>query len=48
MAKLSELTRRVGITGTNLEGFNIECGVLRTNSLECGKGDTFIAIKYFQ
>ncbi|MBQ8552460.1 MAG: UDP-N-acetylmuramoyl-L-alanyl-D-glutamate--2,6-diaminopimelate ligase [Clostridia bacterium] len=45
MAKLCELTRKVGITGTNLEGFNIECGTLRTNSLECRDGDTFICIK---
>ncbi len=45
MARLDELTRKVGITGTNLEDFNIECGTLRTNSLECEEGDTFIAIK---
>lgn len=44
MATLKELTRKVGITGTNLDDLGIECGMLRTNSLECRVGDTFIAI----
>lgn len=44
MAALNELTRKVGITGTNLFDLNIECGCLRTDSLECQEGDTFIAI----
>ena len=45
MATLKELTRRIGITGTNFEDFDRECGIPRTNSLKCGAGDTFIAIK---
>lgn len=45
MAALKALMRRVGITGTNLEDFDIECGRICANSLKCGKGDTFIAIK---
>ncbi len=45
MAALKELTRKVGITGTNFDDFLMECGRLCTNSLECREGDTFIAIK---
>lgn len=45
MAKLHELTRKVGITGTNLETLDTVCGMLRTSALECQSGDTFIAIK---
>ncbi len=45
MANLLYLTRNVGITGTNLENFDMECGTLRTNSLECTSGDTFICIE---
>lgn len=45
MATIKELTRRIGITGTNLSSFEKECGRLRTNSLECTDGDTFICIK---
>ncbi len=45
MASLEKLTQKVGITGTNLESLSVDCGELRTNSFECKKGDTFIAIK---
>lgn len=45
MATISELTKKVGIIRTNLDSLNVECGRLRTNSLECKPGDTFIAIK---
>ncbi len=45
MANLLSLTRNIGITGTNLESFDRECGMLRTNALECQCGDTFICIK---
>ena len=45
MATIAELTKKVGITQTNLDSFDMECGRLRTNSLECTYGDTFICIK---
>lgn len=44
MAVLSTLTKKIAITGTNLKNLDINCGVLRTNSLECSLGDTFICI----
>lgn len=44
MADLNTLTRKVGITGTNLESFEIPCGVPRTSSLEVTHGDMFICI----
>ncbi len=45
MATLKELTKKVGIKETNLDSFDAECGKLRTNSLECRRGDIFICIK---
>ncbi len=44
MARISELTRKLRITGTNLKSLDIECGKLRTDPLKCEKGDTFIAV----
>lgn len=44
MAQLCTLTKKIAITGTNLERFDIECGEIRTNSLECKAGDTFVCI----
>ena len=44
MALLSTLTQKIAITGTNLRNFDFETGVLRTNSLECSRGDAFICI----
>ncbi|MBQ8248590.1 MAG: UDP-N-acetylmuramoyl-L-alanyl-D-glutamate--2,6-diaminopimelate ligase [Clostridia bacterium] len=45
MATIKELTKNVGIIRTNLDSLETECGRLRTNSLECTNGDTFICIK---
>lgn len=44
MAALMTLTQKVCITGTNLDNLDIECGRIRTSSLECCEGDTFICI----
>lgn len=45
LATISELTRKIKITGTNLKNLDRECGALRTDCLKCEEGDTFIAIK---
>ncbi len=45
MTILKDLLCRVHVTGTNLESLEIGCGALRTNSLTCKEGDTFICIK---
>ncbi len=45
LATISELTRKIKITGTNLNSLDTECGRLRTDCLKCERGDTFIAIK---
>ena len=45
MTLLTELLRRVSVTGTNLDSLEIPCGTLRVNSLACRPGDAFIAMK---
>lgn len=45
MATIKELTRKIEITRTNLESLDIHCGRLRTDSLKCEKGDTFVALR---
>lgn len=40
-----ELTRKVGITGTNLDDFDRRCGAPVTDSLQCREGDVFIAVR---
>ncbi len=45
MAALCELFKKVGITESNFDDFSKDSGNLRTNSLECERGDTFIALK---
>ncbi|MBE6611693.1 MAG: UDP-N-acetylmuramyl-tripeptide synthetase, partial [Ruminococcaceae bacterium] len=45
MTILQDLLRRVHVTGTNLDSLAVECGELRTNSLECRAGDTFLCLR---
>ncbi len=45
MAALCELFKKIGIIESNFDDFSKDSGNLRTNSLECERGDTFIALK---
>ncbi len=45
MTTLRTLLKCVKVVKTNLCSFDIECGALRTNSLECNNADTFVCIK---